>query len=636
MKTALLWAWAGSLCVLSAAALPQPDARPSMPGLVSVRDFGAVGDGKTDDTAAFQRALDEAGRLGGGIVETPTGVYMLRGRLVVRQGVTLEGVLRAPATSPCGSTLLTVAGRGEENGEPFITLERNATLKGLVVSYPEQSSASPTPYPWCIRGAGDNCSVLDVLLLNPWQAVDFGTNPCGRHLIRGLNVQAIRRGIYVDRCFDIGRIEDVHIWPFWTVADPKGPWLEVTRKEGEGFIFGRSDWEYVTNSFAIGYSIGMRFIRSKDPGLGGGNYLLTQSGADISDTAVLVDETQSHSGISFSNCQIFGDLIVKPTNRGMVRFTGCGFFGSTSGRQGVAMARLAGAGRVSFENCSFHCIDPANKGKKLIVAESGRLSIVGCQFVTSDFTSVNPIPLYLGEKVVSAIIVANEFAGRMEIENHSRGQVRIADNTSETDAAYAAVVEQRGLLPLARIVPGSEVAALVPNGDFEQRAADGAPVGWKRSGDIEAGKSAAPLPKGWPGPNVVLCRPGAHNQPAATITRTLKLEPNTDYVLSAYVWSFPKGGQTVMANVDVGVDTPGEMRLAVGPGLRNVEGGYFVYGRFSTAGTGPEVTVRVFYDGGTKFADPKRVAAQWDRIAVTRADRFRPPKPRNAGRSSSR
>lgn len=91
-----------------------------------------------------------------------------------------------------------------------------------------------------------------------------------------------------------------------------------------------------------------------------------------------------------------------------------------------------------------------------------------------------------------------------------------------------------------------------------------------------------------------------------------------------------------MANVDVGVDTPGEMRLAVGPGLRNVEGGYFVYGRFSTAGTGPEVTVRVFYDGGTRFADPKRVAAQWDRIAVTRADRFRPPKPRNAGRSSSR
>ena len=43
--------------------------------LYSVRDFGAKGDGKTDDTAAFQKALDAAGQAGGGVVYAPRGNY---------------------------------------------------------------------------------------------------------------------------------------------------------------------------------------------------------------------------------------------------------------------------------------------------------------------------------------------------------------------------------------------------------------------------------------------------------------------------------------------------------------------------------------------------------------------------------
>lgn len=43
--------------------------------VINVRDFGAAGDGVTDDSAALQAALDRAHALGGGIVFLPPGTY---------------------------------------------------------------------------------------------------------------------------------------------------------------------------------------------------------------------------------------------------------------------------------------------------------------------------------------------------------------------------------------------------------------------------------------------------------------------------------------------------------------------------------------------------------------------------------
>jgi parallel beta-helix repeat protein len=45
----------------------------------NVIDFGATGDGYTDDTAAIQRALDAAYQAGGGIVQLPAGTFIIRG-----------------------------------------------------------------------------------------------------------------------------------------------------------------------------------------------------------------------------------------------------------------------------------------------------------------------------------------------------------------------------------------------------------------------------------------------------------------------------------------------------------------------------------------------------------------------------
>jgi polygalacturonase len=57
--------------------------------IFDVRDYGAKGDGVAQDTAAIQKALDECGNAGGGIVRFPAGVYLSQ-PIILRNATTVE------------------------------------------------------------------------------------------------------------------------------------------------------------------------------------------------------------------------------------------------------------------------------------------------------------------------------------------------------------------------------------------------------------------------------------------------------------------------------------------------------------------------------------------------------------------
>ena len=57
--------------------------------IYDIRDFGAVGDGKTKNTAAIQEAIDTCFERGGGRVLVANGIYMF-GSIVMRSGVELH------------------------------------------------------------------------------------------------------------------------------------------------------------------------------------------------------------------------------------------------------------------------------------------------------------------------------------------------------------------------------------------------------------------------------------------------------------------------------------------------------------------------------------------------------------------
>ena len=58
---------------------------------VSVKDFGAVGDGVTDDTAAIQNAINYAASIGGSVIYFPTAVYVAGMLTISGDNITLMG-----------------------------------------------------------------------------------------------------------------------------------------------------------------------------------------------------------------------------------------------------------------------------------------------------------------------------------------------------------------------------------------------------------------------------------------------------------------------------------------------------------------------------------------------------------------
>ncbi len=412
-----LTAVAGTMAAAVPAAGAETETRAPSAMALNVRDFGAVGEGVKDDTDAFTAAL-KAAEAGNFCVFVPKGRYLINGNLEVPPNVMLEGVFRGPSgrNKDQGSVLLATAGAGNPGGKPFITLHQSSTLRGLSIFYPEQKMKNPpTPYPWTIRGSGDNISLLDVMLVNPYQGVDFGTQPAGRHYINGLYGQPLYRGLFIDQCYDVGRVENVHFWSFWGGWD--GELYAFMRAEAIAFVLGKTDWEFLSNCFCIGYHIGYNFVAVKS---GPGNCLLTQCGSDIGPTAVRVDASQQHAGISFVNGQFMAGIEVAKTNTGPVKFTACGFWGvPTTDHHAV----LDGKGQTTFNSCHFIGWGQRDKAAPAILARAGGLTVSAC-----DFMDLGKAQITLEPAVEAAMIYGNRLREKQLITNNAGDRAQIGLN----------------------------------------------------------------------------------------------------------------------------------------------------------------------------------------------------------------
>jgi hypothetical protein len=416
---------AGMLGTYSAAATIQD--KPRTVPEANVRSFGAHGDASADDTAAFQRALDSVHSAGGGTVYAPPGRYLFRGVLNIPDGVTLRGSFgcvpshtgirdlgqRKPGED--GTALLATAGKGKEDGVPFLTLNTNSSVAGLTFYYPEQViDAIPIAYPWTIAMRGKNPAAFDLELLNPYQGIDASHNE--RHNVRNICGQPLRRGIWVDAIYDIGRIENVHFNPWW---NGRGRVYQWQTENGEAFLFGRADWEYVLNTFCFGYHVGYKFVQT-ETGECNGNFL--GIGADDCNRAVLVEQSAPY-GLLITNGEFTSFHGENPTmvevlssNKGVVRFSNSAFWGPCN-----QIAMIAGQGTVGFSDCTFV---EWKKDRAAIQVAGGSALIRGCDF------GQNQPHITLSEGVDRAVITGNLFAGQAQIRNASTRDVQIGLNSA--------------------------------------------------------------------------------------------------------------------------------------------------------------------------------------------------------------
>src|ERR1700728_864194 len=139
------------------------------------QEFGAVGDGITDDSGAFQAAINAVYNSGGGVVYAPAGNYAFYTNLNIPTGVTLHGDWQdwTTGTNGCvGTTFKVYYGVGNTNAQPFITVATSATLKDVNIWYPNQNPNSITAYPYSISITGGENVVQNVVLVNSYAGIE--------------------------------------------------------------------------------------------------------------------------------------------------------------------------------------------------------------------------------------------------------------------------------------------------------------------------------------------------------------------------------------------------------------------------------------------------------------------------------
>ena len=362
----------------------------------SVKDFGAKGDGKSDDTNAIQGALFAAQAIGGGTVFVPAGRYVVQGSLYIPSKVTLRGEWQDPTAGGAGkgTILMAYSGKGDESSYSFLGCEIGSGLSNISVWYPEQDASNPVAYPWTIQNYNQNMDIRNITLYNSYKGIKVGPRSSGT--FKGENVFAttLQKGFEIDCNFDVPRLINWTIAPdIWANSGlpgaPAGDALNALRtylvNNLEAIRAGRVDWLTIYGLKVDYAKIGVRSEEAKiiEPNT------ITEDGA-FSNMAQLTltnvntgFELGLMSTIGFS---MSGGLIQANQGQNPVAIHTNSAFRSSAAFDGLTILSTGravlqeGNGLVNLQNCTVNAWDTSEAA---IDGKSGSLMVNGCSFAKS-------------------------------------------------------------------------------------------------------------------------------------------------------------------------------------------------------------------------------------------------------------
>ncbi len=366
------------------------------------QQYGAVGDGITDDSAAFQSAINavyNSGGSGGGVVFVPTGNYAFFNNITVPTGVTLHGDWTDWTKSGgglAGATFKVYLGAGLTNGTAFITMSQASTLRDINIWYPNQNAANIVGYPFTVALSGD-CVLKNVVLVNSYQGIQAANGD--RHILSTVIGTPLYLGANVDTIYDICHAEDIRFSPdVWANSGLSnapaagGAYATWMRANGTGMRMVRVDGDLCVDTYISGYNIGILFTNT-----GGGDPGVTFYSGAISNcaTAIMAQNMPGALGLMFANFTLDGDIAVNRTRTSSdanILFDHC----TITGRNGPAVSATGTDWHswMQFQDCTisntlnlagpgvFNVVDSALLGSTQCVlsASATRAAFTGCSF----------------------------------------------------------------------------------------------------------------------------------------------------------------------------------------------------------------------------------------------------------------